>query len=236
MSSGSPGRPIGASCTSGTICTAGVCGGGTGPTIYFSDDFSDNSGQWDSTTEGKFRDGIQNGKYVQEILQDPNGGVQVFAASTARTPDLDNLGDVSVQVTATKTAGSGANGYGLACRTGGGTLSYYFVVGSTGGWAIEKSDAGGQPVLKQGTDPFIKKGNNAPNTIRGVCVGGTKGTPVTLTLFVNGHKVDSVQDTPDAQVPGDTAGVFSAGTVGLVSVGNKGLTVEFDDFRVEAAG
>ncbi|EYF08912.1 lysyl oxidase family protein [Chondromyces apiculatus] len=36
----------GASCTTNTICTAGVCGGGDGPTVYFSEDFSDNSQGW----------------------------------------------------------------------------------------------------------------------------------------------------------------------------------------------
>lgn len=36
----------GASCTTGEFCTAGVCGGGTGPTIYFADDFSNNSNGW----------------------------------------------------------------------------------------------------------------------------------------------------------------------------------------------
>lgn len=34
------------SCTTGDICTAGVCGGGQGPTIYFQDDFKDNSRGW----------------------------------------------------------------------------------------------------------------------------------------------------------------------------------------------
>lgn len=33
-------------CTTGELCTAGVCGGGTGPTVYFADDFSDNSAGW----------------------------------------------------------------------------------------------------------------------------------------------------------------------------------------------
>jgi hypothetical protein len=206
-------------------------------TVIYTDDFSDNSGKWDQTTEGRFKDGFSNGVYFQQILQNPDAnGIQVFAASTARAPEVDNLGDVTVEVTATKTAGAGQNGYGIACRTGGGTNSYYFVIGSTGGWAIEKSVPGGQPQLAFGTDQFIRKGDNAPNDIKGTCVGGTNGTPVTLTLVVNGHLIRKVQDTPGVDVSGDTAGVYPAGTIGLVSVGNKGLRVEFDNLKVTAAG
>lgn len=36
----------GTSCTMGEFCSAGVCGGGTGPTIYFAEDFHDNSKLW----------------------------------------------------------------------------------------------------------------------------------------------------------------------------------------------
>ncbi|MEZ4294513.1 MAG: hypothetical protein R3B70_06025 [Polyangiaceae bacterium] len=36
----------GTSCTSGETCNAGLCAGGVGPTIYFADDFKDNSKGW----------------------------------------------------------------------------------------------------------------------------------------------------------------------------------------------
>ena len=36
----------GTSCTTGEFCNAGICGGGTGPVVYFSEDFSDNSAGW----------------------------------------------------------------------------------------------------------------------------------------------------------------------------------------------
>jgi hypothetical protein len=36
----------GASCTTGETCSAGICGGGMGPTVYFADDFKDNSAGW----------------------------------------------------------------------------------------------------------------------------------------------------------------------------------------------
>jgi hypothetical protein len=36
----------GSACTSGELCSGGVCGGGNGPTVYFADDFHDNSKGW----------------------------------------------------------------------------------------------------------------------------------------------------------------------------------------------
>lgn len=36
----------GTSCTTGEFCNAGTCGGGAGPEVYFSEDFSDNSAGW----------------------------------------------------------------------------------------------------------------------------------------------------------------------------------------------
>ena len=36
----------GSACTSGTTCQSGVCKGGMGPTVYFADDFHDNSKGW----------------------------------------------------------------------------------------------------------------------------------------------------------------------------------------------
>ncbi|AKT42970.1 lysyl oxidase family protein [Chondromyces crocatus] len=36
----------GASCTSNTVCVAGLCGGGIGPTVYFADDFANDSKGW----------------------------------------------------------------------------------------------------------------------------------------------------------------------------------------------
>jgi serine/threonine-protein kinase len=203
-------------------------------TVIFGDDFSDNSNGWDETTQGGFADGLRNGKYFEEIRQQGTGTSQVFASSAARDPRVTNAGDVVVTVTATKTAGSGKNGYGIGCRTGGGTVSYYFVVSSLGHWAIEKSDAAGQPILATAADPIIKKGNDASNVIQGECVGGAGGTPVTLTMTVNGKKVGQFQDTPAVQTPFDAPGVLPSGTVSLVSVGNKGFTVQFDDLVVRA--
>jgi len=201
-------------------------------TVIYADDFHDNSGKWDETSQGGFHIGLRGGRYFEEIKR--TSTPQVFAPAFPGLPELAVLGDVRVAVTATKVAGTGPNGFGLACRTNGDTLSYYLVVSTTGGWAIEKSDGQNQPVLLQGTSPFIRKGERAGNVIEGSCAGGVGNTPVTLTLFVNGNQLGSVQDTPDIDVQGDSPGVYPTGTVGLVTVGNLGLRVEFDDFSIRA--
>jgi hypothetical protein len=36
----------GTDCTMGELCAAGICGGGVGPEVYFSEDFSDNAAGW----------------------------------------------------------------------------------------------------------------------------------------------------------------------------------------------
>ncbi len=41
----------GTDCTTGEFCTAGICGGGIGPEVYFSEDFSDNGAGWTLGTE-----------------------------------------------------------------------------------------------------------------------------------------------------------------------------------------
>jgi Protein kinase domain len=203
-------------------------------TVIYTDAFSDNSGRWDQADQPNFRVGIEGGRYAERIEQTTSP--QTFAASFPRVPRLAVLGDVSVRVEATKLAGPLPDGAGIACRTNGNTLSYYFVIGSNGGWAIEKSDGVHQPQLASGTSPFIVKGEGQPNTIRGDCVGGTGGSAVTLTMYVNGNRVGSVQDTPAVDVPGDSPGVYPTGTAGLVAVGNKGFAVAFDRFEVVAAG
>jgi Protein kinase domain len=199
----------------------------------FSDAFSNRDGLWDDADQGPFRTGYRDGGYEQEVKV--NTDPLTFAAGFPHLPVVQALGDVSVTVKAQKLAGVGpTNAWGISCRTGANTKSYYFVITAATDWAIEKSDGVNQPVLAQGKDPVIRRGH-APNDIRGDCVGGDAG--VRLTMFVNGKLVGQYTDTPepDPQVSGDSPGVFPTGTVGLVSVGNKGLVVHFDDFDVRAA-
>jgi hypothetical protein len=201
-------------------------------TVIFRDDFSSDAGKWDESDPRDFREGIREGAYVQEIKVSTTP--QAFAPGFPHVGEVQNLGDVSVTVTAQKVTGVGpTNGWGLACRTGANTKSYYFVITSATDWAIEKSDGVNQPILDSGKDPAIRRGH-AANTIRADCVD--EGDSVRLTMFVNGEQVGQFTDTQESQVPGDSPPVFHVGTVGVVSVGDKGLVVRFDGFEAKAAG
>lgn len=204
--------------------------------VIFFDDFSSEAGLWDSNDFDAFQQGYtgggeEEGRYFQQIKQNrPEGEPDVFASAFPHVPQVAVLGDVKVTVRTHKSTGSGRNGFGIACRTNEGTLSYYFVISDTKGYAIQKSDGVSQINLASSTTPSIQAGGE--NEIEAHCVGGAEG--VTLSLFVNGTEVHNVTDTPDAQQDGDNDLVYPSGTVGLVTVGPAGLSVEFDDFRVTA--
>ncbi|MFL5799535.1 MAG: serine/threonine-protein kinase [Actinomycetota bacterium] len=204
-------------------------------TVIMSDDFSNDSGRWDQFDQANVRELVSSdGTYLQEIKQQADP--PVFAAGFPHTRAVAKLGDVSVAAQARVVQSQGVrNAYGVGCRTEGSTRSYYFIITATGRWAIEKSDGVHQPALAHGTSPLIVRGGDV-NTIQGACVGGAGGSGVTLTLSVNGQVVKRFVDTPESDVQDDPPGVFATGTVGLLSIGNKGLEVEFDHFVVKAAG
>ncbi|MBK8251512.1 MAG: hypothetical protein IPK82_02445 [Polyangiaceae bacterium] len=69
----------GTSCTMGETCAAGLCTGGAGPTIYFADDFKDNSKGWTLGTEWAI------GPAMMSI-----GGTGNPDPATDHTPTADN--------------------------------------------------------------------------------------------------------------------------------------------------
>src|SRR5205814_7039270 len=84
---GNAGGPSGSPSGGGSSPTASIRQFPAG-TVVYRDGFDDNSGKWDITTEGRFRDGVRNGKYFEEVRQSPSSGVQVFAAAFPHTPDV----------------------------------------------------------------------------------------------------------------------------------------------------
>jgi serine/threonine-protein kinase len=228
----------------GTPQASGGNGSGpaTGPsvaTVSFSDDFSNTGkGSWDTGSIATQKVAYVDGEYQTKVKDGP------FAAGVPHTPELANLGDVTIQVDATAAAipGSGFKGWGIACRTTENTNSYYVIIEPNGVYAFEKSDSSNQPVLKVGRSPRIKRGPGTTNHIALSCTGGEGGGTVTMGLAVNGQFVDTAQDTPQPDQPArgsvgtDQPGVFATGTVALVAVGPTGLDVRFDNFRLESPG
>lgn len=202
----------------GLACSSlGGDGGGGGeatePAVVFQDDFSDTESGWDEWMDesclGEYADGAYRIK-VDETEYD-------CWVTLGR-----DLGDVTVEVKATKAGGPDVNEFGIQCRYQDGENFYFFVVSSDGYYAIGKAvddewtDIGADQM--QPSDA-IRQGD-ATNTILAECQGDQ------LTLTVNGEQVASVTDS-----------TFSSGDVGLIAgtFDQGGTDILFDDFVVREA-
>jgi hypothetical protein len=147
------------------------------------------------------------------------GGAYRFAfpeagRSRVSWPRTMNMTDSSTQVDVELAAGHELSYFGVACRaTSSG--AYEFVIGMDGSYAIfGKAGA----LVDFTSAPGIEQGSGAVNTVRLDCVGDT------LTAYVNGTRVDEVQDS-----------TLERGWSGL-SAGSPqaagGTMVDFTDFVV----
>jgi len=180
--------------------------------IYFQDDFSNNETGWPTIRTDEGITDYENAVYrifVNEENQD------FFA-----TPGLSLQSDVRVDVDATKVGGSDDNDFGVICRYQDNNNLYQFVISSDGYVGIMKWVDGSLQSIGAETlveHPAVNMGN-AQNHIRADCVGDT------LTLYVNGQQVSTVQDT--SFLSGGDVGVF-AGTYDV-----PGTDIHFDNFVV----
>jgi serine/threonine protein kinase len=187
------------------------------------DGFDDPSTGWETSTKrGVERSLTPEGTY-RYVFTAPR---QAFVTSLGGVGGVDGVraSDVRVWVEATVVAeGSGGNHFGLACYVNEDS-NYYLVIGSDGRWQIQKiSQIGdGFDVLDRGRGAFAD--GEATYEIEALCRGGQDGTPVTLTLSVNGQPVGTATDT-EAPIP--------SGAVGIYADGQPGLVIEFDEFVFE---
>lgn len=129
-----------------------------------------------------------------------------------------NFTDVRMEVDAGKLGGPDSNRIGLLCRMTGDAY-YFFLISSDGFYGIGVF-AGGNGVLL-GQSEMLANGNiktgMAVNHLRADCAGDT------LTFYVNGFQIASVQDS-----------TLTAGDVGLLAgtFDQPGADVIFDNFVV----
>jgi serine/threonine-protein kinase len=210
-------------------------GGGTGSTgqtgsksqgVLLFDDFGDPSTGWEETSANGVTQGYVDGRYQVSFDQAAQPGVFAVAKGGADAISSGNVG-VSARITLLSESESRRDGFGLACRVGS-SGAYYFIVSSTGGWSIQELEAGHRnpKVLldSEGQQPVpIQDVNRMEIT----CTGSAEG-PARLTLTVNGTEVPVVTD--DTPLPPGSVGMAVAGpTIDPPA----GLSVAFDDFRVE---
>ena len=185
--------------------------------VLFQDDFSDTSSGWSRYNES---DGLTD-------YQD--GGYRIFVNAESYSfwsnPGLGESlpADLRVEVDATKIGGPDENDFGVICRyvEGESNSSFYqFMVTSDGYYGIVRVDDNVQTVITQDgklmpTD-LVKTGE-ATNRVGATCIGST------LTLYVNGSMVASVEDS-----------TLTSGDVGLFvgSFESIGADIMFDNFIV----
>jgi hypothetical protein len=177
--------------------------------VLFQDDFATQAAGWDRlmTAEG--------------TIDYDGGGYRLLVNSLNTnfwsTPHK-NFADARLEVDAGKLGGPDENRIGLLCRYTGSDY-YFFIVSSDGFYGIGLY-SGGQAVLlgqsEMQASSNIKTGL-AVNHLRADCVGDT------LTLYVNGFQVASVQD-----------GTLKSGDVGLLAgtFSQPGVDIIFDNFVV----
>lgn len=183
--------------------------------VYFQDDFSNEATGWPSVRNDEGITDYENGVY--RIFVNVSND-DYFA--THRLPSSPS--DVRVEVDATKVDGPDNNDFGILCRYQDNNNLYQFVLSSDGYVGIVKLVDGSMQSIAAETlleDSAVNIGN-AKNHIRADCIGNT------LTLYVNGQQVSTVQDT--TFVDSGAVGVF-AGTYD-----NPGTDIHFDNFIVTA--
>lgn len=179
--------------------------------VLFSDDFSDNSQNWDQISNSSGSTDYYNAAY--RII------VNATSYNAWAKPGKESFVDTRIEVDATKNSGPDDNEFGVICRYMDASRFYYAVISSDGYYAIMKmASAGSAPVGKESmleSDKIIH--GAATNHIRFDCVG------TTLTLYVNGSQVDRQTDAD-----------YTTGNVGLIAGTFKtpATDVLFDNFFV----
>lgn len=180
-----------------------------------SDDFSNSGSGWGTGTD------------AQSSVEYVDGGLQMIVYSpfyvTWSTPDSEDYENIHIETSVKNNSGDPQAMFGIVCNEQGSTNSFYYVgVSPDGYYAFIKAAVGQDDVfMKEGNSDLIS--SSASSMRLGLdCGGGT------LTLYVNGQRIDSLNDS-----------AYSSGLVGLFAASDdqaSGANVTFDDFVVTKLG
>lgn len=149
-------------------------------TINFQDDFSKDTGFWqtfsETTTSAKISDGVLNMNATAPFMV----GISVAAL---------NMNDFDFTVTSTQVSSGTANGYGMIFRYVDAQNFYRFDIAGDGKWAMSRRlrDQWIQ-ISELKVSPAIKLGNNVSNTLRLVARGDK------FEFYANGVLLDTFTD------------------------------------------
>jgi hypothetical protein len=181
--------------------------------VLFQDDFSENTGTWQTWSGSGARVDYDSGGlrfFINEVNQD-------YWARVGK-----NYKDVQINVAAEKMSGPNNNQYGLICRYKNSENFYSFTISSDGYFGIVKVKEGVYTILndaKMQYSEWIHQGE-AANQLSVLCNADN------LELSVNGHLLSRVKD--DA---------FTSGDVGLLAgtFEEPGTDILFQHFVVTKA-
>lgn len=170
--------------------------------VLFEDSFSSNANSWnEKSNDPDYSAAVAGGGYNVKVTTDTTVNLESTSA-----PKGDS---VSVEATYKSNQVDPQNSIiGVLCRRSDkGDTFYYGQITTDGYWGIFKRVNGSSTPLKTApatANPAIKGGSGATNVVRLDC-DGAAGSPVTLTLTVNGTKIDQVTESAP----------LDAGTFGL---------------------
>lgn len=185
----------------------------TGDAALFKDDFSGTDGGWGLGTDDQSSVEITGGELVVKVFLD-----KFFVWSTPGQQDLENI---HVEATAKNTGAGSSTGFGILCNRQVTDQFYYFVVTSNGEYAIAETAVAKDDVFLTNNDQ-LGTSSDIPVNAASYRIGADCGNG-TLTLYVNGKKIDSVQDSS-----------YTKGDIGLFTWTSSDPTAEvhFDDVVV----
>lgn len=178
------------------------------------DDFSGSGSNW-----GVGTDADSSVEYL-------NDGLNMFVAKDYwfvwSTPNDEQYENVHVEVTAKNESADPTAAFGIICNMQITDTSYYFAITGAGEYGIGRYTLTDDVLLTNdgqwGTSDAIQSGLSSYR------IGADCASDGTLTLYVDGQQVDSVNDT-----------TYSSGYVGLFTWSGEelnGTDVTFDDFVV----
>jgi hypothetical protein len=177
----------------------------------------DQAGSWGSDNRADVVGQVSNGVYDMEVKA--NYGVFYATAGESFTDGI-------YEVEATQISGPLNNGYGMLFRVSGDSFYVFEISGDGFIWIGRCTNlCQDEAVPLVGRDwfpsPAVNQGLQATNLLRLVADGGS------MTFFVNGIEVGRTTD--DILTQGDIA-------VMVETLGQRGVRVVFDNFRVASLG
>ncbi len=182
--------------------------------VLLKDDFSDSSSGWGTGTD------------TDSSVEYTSGGLNISVFKTQyfvySTPSDKAYQNVHVEVTVDNNSSDDIATFGVMCdQQVTSDAYYYFGISPNGEYAINKAAIAKDDIVltnngKWTTSDLIKKNATSYK------IGADCGSDGTLTLYVDGQKIDSVQDTS-----------YSKGTVGVFAWSGKkqaGTNVVFHNF------